>query len=114
MQSFGKDDRVLGVSESEFELRLSEKDQARVLFRTEKGRVSKFTIQLERKNKKWSPIVRFDTAHRKVHKHTFRPGGTQEITKLEFADYNQAFTYIYQYVRLHWKEMVAEFERKRK
>ena len=102
------------MSESKFELKLSQKDRAQISFKTEKGRVSKFTIQIERKNKKWAPIVRYDTAHGKVHKHTFRPDGTQEITKLTFADYNQAFTYIYQYVRLHWKEMVAEFERKRK
>jgi len=102
------------VGKSEFELKLSEKDQARISFRTEKGKVSKFTVQLERKNGKWIAIVRFDTAHGKVHKHTFHPDGTQEITKLKFADYDQAFTYVYQYARLHWREMVAEFERKRK
>ncbi len=102
------------MSESEFELRLSENNQARVSFRTEKGKVSKFTVQLERKNKKWLPIVRFDTAHGRVHKHVFHPDGTQEIVKLKFDNYNQALTYVYQYVKLHWEEMVAEFERKRK
>lgn len=98
----------------EFELKLSEKEKARISFQKEKGKIVKFTIQLETLvDKKVVPIARYDVAHGIAHQHIFNPDGTQKIKKLKFTTYNEAFTYAYNYVKLHWKTLVDNYKRKK-
>ena len=59
---------MLFVRKVEFQNSLDEDNSLRVSFEMERGEVLKFVVQLEcRFEEKWSPVMRFDTAHGFAH-----------------------------------------------
>ena len=62
------------------------KYKAKILtsFKTEKGEIKKFSMQLLALiNNKWEEIRRCDTAHNAVHVHKFMPNSQSEIIKIQ-------------------------------
>lgn len=67
------------------------------------GLITGFVVQYEALLKgDWRPIVRYDTAHGFTHKDLIHPGGEAEKQPLYFPDYNLAFTFAVQDLKISW------------
>lgn len=62
-----------------------------------------FTVQYEALiGGQWRPIVRYDTSHGFAHKDLLHPSGREEKQPLYFPDYNLAFTFAIQDLKIAW------------
>lgn len=79
-------------------------DRLRVSALKRKGEILKFVVQYEAFiDKLWHPIIRYDTAHGFAHKDIIHYNGIQEKQPLHFADFNMAFTYAIQELKITWR-----------
>jgi len=84
----------------------------RVSFLKHRGRILRFTVQLECFiQSEWHPIVRYDTAHGFAHRDILHPDGTEEKTPLPFSDYNEALTFAQLDIKLNWQKYRRRYER---
>ncbi|MBI3755073.1 MAG: hypothetical protein HY265_02790 [Deltaproteobacteria bacterium] len=80
------------------------KDRIRVIAIQEKGRIIRFVAQYESFiMDAWREVVRYDTAHGFAHKDIIHPNGSAEKQPLKFADFNTAFTFAVQDLKIAWK-----------
>lgn len=80
------------------------KDRLRIIAFKDKGQIIRFVIQYEAFiNDRWREIVRYDTAHGFAHKDVIHPNGNIEKQPLHFADFNLAFTFAVQDLKISWK-----------
>lgn len=81
-----------------------QQDRLRVIAFKERGQILRFVAQYEAiiKNK-WREIVRYDTAHGFAHKDIIHPNGIVEKQPLKFTDFNTAFTFAVQDLKISWK-----------
>ena len=94
---------------------LTESDQIRRSFTTEKGRVIDFVIQYETLiDEKWTPIVRYDTHHDFAHRDEMFPDGTQKKTDLGMTDWNEALTFAIEDTNKNWKTYKQRYLRRMK
>lgn len=78
-------------------------DRLRVKAFKEHGAVIGFTVQYEALiGGQWKPIVRYDTSHGFAHKDLLHPSGREEKQPLYFPDYNLAFTFAIQDLKIAW------------
>jgi len=81
-----------------------QKDRLRVIASKEKGRIIKFVAQYEAFIRgEWRGVVRYDTVHGFAHKDIIHPDGNIEKQPLIFADFNAAFTFAVQDLKISWK-----------
>lgn len=93
---------------------VSEDSRIRARFKTEKGEVKEFMIQMEvRYEGKWVPVVRFDTAHGYAHKDTFYRGVRQKKEELVFGTFNESFTFAQLDLSRNWKNYKKAFLKER-
>ncbi len=83
----------------------------RVEFSKDKGRILSFMVQLEFKaGDDWRPVVRYDTAHGFAHRDRYKPDGTKVAHEpLPMTDYNNAFDYSVDDVKLNADQWLAPF-----
>ncbi len=80
------------------------RDRLRVDAFQEKNQIISFIVQYEALIKgKWHPIIRYDTSHGFAHKDIIHYNGTKEKQPLYFPNYNLAFTFAIQDLKLLWK-----------
>lgn len=58
----------------------------------------------------WRPIARYDTAHGFAHKDLIHPDGKEEKQSLYFPDYNLAFTFAIQDLKISWPWYRSAYE----
>ena len=81
-----------------------QKDRLRVIAFKEKGRIIRFVAQYETFIKdEWQNVVRYDTAHGIAHKDIIHPDGSVDKQPLHFNDFNSAFTFAVQDLKISWK-----------
>jgi hypothetical protein len=86
-----------------YPLSLSGDDHLRVKAFKERGVVTGFTVQYEALIQgQWRPIVRYDTSHGFAHKDLLHPSGREEKQPLYLPDYNLAFTFAIQDLKIAW------------
>lgn len=86
-----------------YPLSTSGNDRLRVKGFKEQGAVIGFTVQYEALiGGQWRPIVRYDTSHGFAHKDLLHPSGREEKQPLYFPDYNLAFTFAIQDLKIAW------------
>ncbi len=93
------------LKELKFTMSLSPdlKDRLRVIAYKEKQKIVKFVAQYEAYiEDEWRIIVRYDTAHGFAHKDIIHPNGTTEKQPLPFMDFNTAFTFAVQDLKVLW------------
>jgi hypothetical protein len=105
------------IRELRFSVPLSpdQKDRLRVIASKEKGMIIRFVVQYEAciKNE-WRSIVRYDTAHGFAHKDIIHPNGKVEKQPLPFTDFNIAFTFAIQDLKISWKWYRFAYEKELK
>ncbi|MEA3361622.1 MAG: hypothetical protein U9R17_19735 [Thermodesulfobacteriota bacterium] len=102
------------INEIKFLYSLSEEleDRLRVSAVKRKGEILKFVVQYEALFKNhWNPIVRYDTFHGFAHKDIIHYNGEKEKQPLYFPDFNIAFTYAMQDLRITWKWYRVAYEK---
>ena len=84
---------------------LTLEDQIRVSFTTDKRRVAKFIIQFESFIKgKWTPIIRYDTAHGFAHCDEIFPDGTTKKMGLGITNWGQALNFAINDLNQNWQK----------
>lgn len=94
------------MGEVEFIFRLSEEneDRMRVEAVKEKGIILSFVVQYEALiNKRWRPVIRYDTSHGFAHKDILHPNGKKDKQPLFFHDFNTAFTFAVDDLKTTWR-----------
>lgn len=90
-------------------------DRLRVMAFKEKGRIIRFVVQYEAfMGDEWKGVVRYDTAHGFAHKDIIHPDGNIEKQPLIFADFNAAFTFAVQDLKISWKWYRKAYEEEMK
>ena len=85
--------RILGV-----------RDRIRVRFKKDRGKIIEFVIQYETLvRNEWQAVVRYDTAHGRPHTDIIMPDGTKEKRLLHFPNFNDAFSYAEEDVKVKWE-----------
>jgi hypothetical protein len=79
------------VTRKEFFRDLDSRSRLRVVIVTERGKVKRFTVQLETLiGEKWTPVARYDTAHGFAHLDLLHPQGAQDKVHVQEGDFNRA------------------------
>jgi len=90
-------------------------DRLRVHALKEKEEIVSFIVQYEAFIKgNWHPIVRYDTSHGFAHKDIIHYNGRKEKQPLYFPNYNFAFTFAIQDLKLLWRWYRTGFEKEMK
>ncbi len=102
---------MLFVRKVEFQNSLDEDNSLRVSFEMERGEVLKFVVQLEcRFEEKWSPVMRFDTAHGFAHCDKLYPYGKTVKTTLPTRNYNEALNFALEDLAKNWENYRRRYE----
>ena len=102
------------LKELRFTVMLSpdQKDRLRVIASKEKSEIVRFVVQYEAYiNDSWRNIVRYDTSHGFAHKDIIHPNGTVNKQPLPFTDFNIAFTFAMQDLKVSWKWYRIAYEK---
>lgn len=83
---------------------LTETDRKRHEHIIDKGKVKKFIVQYETLIEgKWTPIIRYDTAHGVAHKDLMNPDGSKEKIFLGPMNFNEALTLADNDINENWE-----------
>lgn len=100
--------------EIEFTYPLSEEleDRLRVFALRQKRKIIRFVVQFEAWiNNEWRSIVRYDTSHGFAHKDIIHYKGKEDKQPLYFQDFNMAFTFAIQDLKINWKWYKVAYEK---
>jgi hypothetical protein len=87
-------------------------DRLRVYASSHKGKVVRFVVQFETLiRNEWRPIVRYDTSHGFAHKDIIHYNGEQDKQPLHFENFNMAFTFAMQDLKISWKWYKTAYEK---
>ena len=90
------------------EIYVWEKVRCRVKIEIEKGEVVDMMVQLEVKETKWKPAIRYNFAHGKPHMDIMPKKGKKKKIWLEGRDLNEILTYAEIDIRSNWKRYLRE------
>lgn len=93
-------------------LGVSPEDRIRCVFQTRKGKVVRIkAVQYEtRMHGKWTPVVRYDTAHGFFHRHMYLFGGRKHFKEfLSRASLEAALNEAIDDIRLNWHKYKLAF-----
>ncbi|MBI5410137.1 MAG: hypothetical protein HZA14_12295 [Nitrospirae bacterium] len=83
---------------------LSDKDRKRHEHISEKGKITGFVVQYETLIEgKWTPVVRYDTAHGFAHKDLMNPDGSQEKVLLGSIGLSEALILADRDINENWE-----------
>ena len=101
------------MDEREYFIPLPTDAMLRVRYQKDRGHILRFTVQLEGYIENvWTPISRYDTSHRYVHRDDLKPDGSQiKSPPMAFADYNDALNYVIRDLRLNYQLYVERYLR---
>ncbi len=102
------------TKEIKFLYSLSEEleDRLRVSALKQKGKILKFVVQYEAFiENKWRAIIRYDTSHGFAHKDIIHYDGKQAKQPLYFPDWNIAFTFAIQELKISWRWYRMAYEK---
>jgi len=90
---------------------LPDKAALRVRYVKERGRILRFVVQLEVYLEDiWTPVTRYDNAHRFVHRDDIRPDGTQIKTPpMAFASNEDAFNFALRDLRVNYSFYIERY-----
>lgn len=92
---------------------LSDKDRKRHEHIVNKGEVSGFVVQYEiLVENKWTPVVRYDTAHGYAHKDLINPDGTKEKILMGMVDFNEALIAADKDINENWERYKERYFRR--
>ena len=91
------------MGEIGYERQLDVDARIRAEYKSRKGRITSFIIQLEVLFKdEWKPVVRYDTAHGFAHRDLYNRRGRVTKTELNMP-FNDALTYALNDIRDNWE-----------
>jgi hypothetical protein len=95
----------------EFFIHLSDGAVLRVWYTKEHGHILRFLVQLEAYlDEEWTPISRYDNAHRFVHRDDLKPDGSQIKTPpMAFANNEEALNYAIYDLRVNHPLYIERF-----
>jgi hypothetical protein len=97
------------LKEIEYERQLDTDARLRVQYQVSRGRVVRFTVQLEVLiDDQWEPVVRYDTAHQFAHRDLYRPGRRVIKTDLKIT-FEEALSYALNDLRDNWESYRDRF-----
>jgi len=101
------------MDEREYFVPLPGDAMLRVRYQKDRGRILRFTVQLEAYiEDAWTPITRYDTTHRFVHRDDLKPDGSQiKSPPMAFADYGDALNYAIRDLRLNYQLYIERYLR---
>jgi len=77
---------------------------------TERGRVKKFTVQLETLiGESWTPVARYDTAHGFAHLDVLHPKRTQDKVRVREVDFNEALEIAFADLLANWEAYINQY-----
>ena len=101
------------MDEREYFVPLPGDAMLRVRYQKDRGRILRFTVQLEAYlEDTWTPVTRYDTTHRFVHRDDLKPDGSQiKSPPMAFADYSDALSYVIRDLRLNYQLYIERYLR---
>lgn len=100
------------MRETSFRQMLDQENALRVRFEMDHGVVVKFVTQLECLiESKWTPVIRYDTAHDFAHCDKLHPYKATEKMVLKTQDYNEALTYAMDDLQDNWQRYRRRYEK---
>jgi hypothetical protein len=98
------------VAHKEFLRDLNGQNRLRVLIVTERGRVRRFTVQLETLiGENWAPVARYDTAHGFAHLDILHPRTRQEKIHMRAGDFNEALQLAFNDLMTNWEMYISQY-----
>ena len=99
------------MDEREYLIPLPSDAMLRVRYQKDHGRILQFTVQLEAYIENiWTPITRYDTSHRFVHRDDLKPDGSQiKSSPMSFATNADALNYAIRDLRLNHQLYIERF-----
>jgi hypothetical protein len=99
------------MDQREFFIPLPGEVALRVRYTKDRGRILRFTVQLEIfLEDSWTPVTRYDNAHRFVHRDDLKPDGTQIKTPpMNFVDNEEAFNFALQDLRINHRFYIQRY-----
>ncbi len=96
----------------EFRRLLDEENALRVGFDLERGQVIAFVVQLECRfaDDKWTPVVRYDTAHGFTHCDRMHPYKDAEKVEMPVRDINEGLTVAMFDLANNWSDYRRRYE----
>ena len=92
------------MNETEFVIDLGPADRIRENHIRSRGRIISFAVQYETfRERKWLPVVRYDSAHGFAHRDQFDFKGRAVKTPLFIRNYNQALTFAELDLKANWR-----------
>jgi hypothetical protein len=77
--------------------------------KTDRGRVTKFVVQLEVEIRgEWKPVVRYDCSHKFVHRDSYNLNGRQRKEELDLS-YEEALTFADEDIDENWERYRSTF-----
>lgn len=100
------------MEQREFFVPLPDEAALRVRYVKDRGRILRFTVQLEvYLEETWTPVTRYDNAHRFVHRDDMRPDGTQIKTPpMAFASNEDTFNFALRDLRVNFSLYVERYK----
>jgi hypothetical protein len=101
------------MDEREYFIPLPDDALLRVRYHKDRGRILRFTVHREAYvENTWTPITRYDTAHRFVHRDDLKPDGSQiKSPPMAFASYDDALNYAIRDLRLNSRLYIERYLR---
>lgn len=98
------------MGRKEFFRDLNSRTRLRVLIITERGRVKKFTVQLEaRIGEYWTPIARYDNAHGFAHLDLLYPHQAPQKIRIRAVDLNDAVALAFADLVANWETSINDY-----
>lgn len=96
----------------EFRRSLDDDNELRISFDSDRGEISKFTVQLECRfdNEDWIAVIRYDTAHGFAHCDVLHPYKATAKTEMLTRNYNEALTFAINQLAENWFEYRRRYE----
>lgn len=99
------------MAEKYFFIKLTAEDRIRVLIKTDKGEVEKFTVQYEIfRKEKWQPVVRYDTAHGYAHRDLFTKEGKIDKMRLKMDSFAKSLNWSLEDLKNKWEYYRSQYE----
>ncbi|MBI2540322.1 MAG: hypothetical protein HYW04_11110 [Deltaproteobacteria bacterium] len=98
------------MGRKEFFREIDVETRLRVLVVTERGKVVRFTVQLEILLKDdWVPICRYDTHHGFAHLDILHPDGTEDKIRLLAKDFKEALNVAFADLLTNWERYIRTY-----
>lgn len=98
------------MARKEFFRGVDHQTRLRVLVVTERGRVSRFMVQLETLIEElWTPIARYDTHHGFAHLDLLHLDGTADKISIVARDFNEALHIAFADLLTNWDRYVKAY-----